>query len=182
MVDRPIIFSAPMVCALLAGRKTQTRRLASSPLARCRPGDRLWVRESYSGPWAYRDRPPRRWRMDCPIWYWADGSPPDGDWTKPKPGMHMMRWMSRLTLVVTEVRKQQLQDITEEDALGEGVSVALESRFFIPGVDMAWQRTAVLAYSALWDSLHGEGAWNANPEVLAISFICEHNEADGMSR
>lgn len=46
MTDRPIIFSAPMVRALLAGRKTQTRRLATSPLAKCLPGDRLWVREN----------------------------------------------------------------------------------------------------------------------------------------
>lgn len=48
MTDRPIIFSAPMVCALLARRKTQTRRLATSPLRRCEPGDRLWVRESFA--------------------------------------------------------------------------------------------------------------------------------------
>ena len=44
--DIPIIFSAPMVRALLDGCKTMTRRLATSPLRKARPGDRLWVRES----------------------------------------------------------------------------------------------------------------------------------------
>lgn len=151
MADRPIIFSSPMVRALLAGTKTQTRRLLKpqpgdmdrpfamedgtwhvtdsrgcnmSPLpVRYAVGDRLWVREAFIGARGYDDDPPSRFG-NKPIWYCADGAPDREKWwhlsNRLRPSIHMPRWASRLTLTVTEVRVQRLQEISEEDAIAEG--------------------------------------------------------------
>jgi hypothetical protein len=166
MREHPILFSAPMVRAILDGRKTQTRRLAKLPHmnplgvweastvggvgsyldkahtipapempciwhtrtgdcigCKYHVGDRLYVREAFSGPHEWATIPPAGWGWDnsaVPIWYWADGNPPSGDWTKPKPGIHLPRRYSRITLEITDVRVQRLQDISEDDALAEG--------------------------------------------------------------
>jgi hypothetical protein len=101
MTDIPIIFSGPMVRALLAGRKSMTRRLASRDVGGhggqsgptrwllVKPGDRLWVREAFCGDMHGFGGPPSQWSRDCPIWYMADGEPQDGD---PRPSIHMPRW------------------------------------------------------------------------------------------
>jgi len=149
-MDRPIIFSAPMVRALLAGRKTQTRRVIK-PQPQCEKpelitrgirfakGDRLWVRESFN-PEVYEldggDMPTEGPKL----LYRADGYPyngwidPDTDerhdecpWT---PATHMPRWASRLTLDVTDVRVERLQDITETDAEAEGAYQGKASKRF----------------------------------------------------
>src|SRR5579872_7240504 len=119
MTDRPIIFSAPMVRALRGGRKTMTRRLATSPLAKARAGDRLWVRESFT---LYDREEPIEGgkffrRVPTPM-YAADYegfNKPDRDWSW-SPSIHMPRWASRLTLIVTAVKVERLQEISEEDA------------------------------------------------------------------
>lgn len=248
MADRPILFSGPMVRALLDGRKTQTRRvLAGSPdrlmcracgcserewkndgcscakgdlqwtpcaLPRFRVGDRLWVRE---GGWLIRHAnwhdPVTRSDVWEPVgWrYAADnviagynghepGSYIDDCAEDKRPSIHMPRWASRITDVVTEVRVQRLQDISEADAIAEGidqwatVGVARTSGglawgevpegapddaiFWIADYDSALSddadRAITLdpreAYRALWDSINGDGAWDANPWVCAISF------------
>lgn len=168
--DIPIIFSAPMVRALLDGRKTQTRRLASSPLAKALPGDRLWAREC----WSDQDcRPGEAMYRASAI---RDGLLPEEKaemrW---RPSIHMPRWASRLTLVVEEVRVQRIQKISEADALAEGVE-------FDPGpCDHARQScedigcdggTASGAYRVLWDSLHAKPGerWDDNPFVVALTF------------
>jgi hypothetical protein len=180
MTDRPIIISAPMIQALLDGRKTQTRRVLNGvppqPASRCAPGnvprhpapyldaycgdqrtaanprgmsmdwnwwqvddrpgpvafrapcvpgDRLWVREAFIGAAGYDDIPPSKWG-NKPIWYVADGEPDRNRWwhlsSKTRSPIHMPRWASRLTLTVTNVRVQRLQDISEEDAIAEGAT------------------------------------------------------------
>lgn len=181
MAEKPIIFSGPMVRAILAGRKSATRRILKKPAALdalavfgpsmlMRPGcadllpfavgDRLWVREAFSYSWVVRDDPDRRHLM--PVWYWADGNPEGGSWSRPKPSIHMPRWASRITLEVTDVRAQRLQDISGDDAQAEGC---------IHHHDPAGDGQNVIEqFSYLWTSIHGPGAWEANPWVAAITF------------
>ncbi len=178
MRDHPIIFSAPMVLALLAGRKTQTRRLAwrepiyrigASPWQRVQPGDRLWVREAFTttqhGKAVYRadagDQTGARWTSIQP-----------GDPEKEvlwRPSIHMPRWASRLTLNVTEVRVQRLHDMDNNNALHEGTP---DLRTMENGWDL---RTC---FAHLWNSLHGPDAWAANPEVVALTFTVAQRNID----
>lgn len=194
MADRPIIFSAPMVRALLAGRKAQTRRAIKPPTKMptdadivlsgtawswrlgtrggsiptpYAPGDRLWVREAID-----------RASVPGDVHYRADyeGDPTGLGWT---PSIHMPRWASRLTLTITDVRVQRLQDISEEDARGEGCALtdagvwnADPTRPQMAGCD------ARGAFYCLWNSIHGPDAWDANPWVAAIGFIVHRQNID----
>jgi hypothetical protein len=191
-MDRPIIFSAPMVRALLAGMKTQTRRLATSPLRRCKVGDRLWVREAWSGTfWSIDDidgrareywetpKAERTKQFSAGVFYrlseeeqpHGERFVPEGQWT---PSIHMPRWASRLTLIVEAVRVEPLQAISETDAKAEGI-IEYEpteedpAEFSYVDGGLIWNN-ARSAYEALWRHLHGADSWDANPEVVAISF------------
>jgi len=195
MADRPIIFSAPMVRALLEGRKTQTRRLcawANNPqsppltyIVACDEpgwfdgdgvqfrvpyahGNRLWVKEAHA-----RDGNPG----NVLVWYReghaearARGPRVDVRW---RPSIHMPRWASRLTLTVTEVRVQRLQAISEADALAEGMT-------FPHG--MQWGSDPRDAFSGLWGILHTKSGmrWKDDPWVVAISFDVAHCNIDGV--
>jgi len=172
VTDRPIIFSAPMIRALLDGRKTQTRRVLkphgdtfSAPSYR--RGDRLYVREA-----AHIDGTSVNYRADHP------GDSAGLGW---RPSIHMPRWASRLTLTVTDVRVQQLQEISADDAVAEGCHfkrwITGEYPFFDQGVE-ADNRQLVRMYRDLWNSLHGTGAWDANPWVVAISFTVQRGNID----
>ena len=205
MADKPILFSGPMVRALIDGRKTQTRRtLKPQPDFRggagdyhdaeewgwededgyhvsvldivpngYRIGDRLWVRETWSGDYGVRNIPPgqRPEFLQGPLWYWADGNPKDGDWERPRPSIHMPRWASRLKLTVTDVRVQRLQEISDDDAIAEGIREQTFTGWFsVPGLNGAGT-TARAAYSMLWDSLNARrAAWASNPWVVALTF------------
>ena len=184
MKERPILFSAPMVRALLAGTKTQTRRIVkvpkrfegfSSPAHAgvdfgCpygAVGDRLWVRETwglgfedgeggYSAiPWTGADP-----QKDGKAFYRADfNDPPDAPRRPWRPSIHMPRWASRITLEITGVRVERLRDISQSDAMDEGVSVGSPATF-----------QAVAAFRDLWESINGEGSWNENPFVWVVCF------------
>lgn len=238
MTDRPIIFSAAMVQAILAGRKKQTRRLSglddvnerpndwtlhsvrplgymakpsaqgkfgatfesrhitAGTLTICpqrlpyRPGDRLWVKEAwrscvsldhlkpseigeraseggYRAPWG-------------PVFYEADGAVamwPDCAFTdtvgRYRNARFMPRWASRRTLHVTDVRVQRLRDLSENDAIAEGVSQHLE-----PEGNEVRIETYVQSFGRLWNSLHGPDAWSANPWVCAVSFRTDRKNID----
>lgn len=224
MPDRPIIFSALMVRALLEGRKTQTRRMLKMSGRRpdflgprgCEadptcwgwetaegyfitvegdekdhapgwrngwqdwrgayaPGDRLWVREGFSYETLDVDR-----NGLMPPWYWADGNPSSGDFTRPKPPIHMPRWASRITLTVTDVRVQRLWEITELEARAEGAKPdrgggGYSGMYGRLGLDpQAYSR----GFKSLWTSIHGLGAWDANPWVAAITFTVRKGNID----
>ena len=204
-----------MVRALLAGTKTQTRRLmpgqeylrqAYDPIvsgtriynyaaeeiiskAPISVGDRLWCRETWSGVHSFRDTPPSLRQsvmtQDGPIlrddiWFWADGNPDGGDYERPRPGIHMPRWSSRLTLTVTDVRVQRLQDISEDDARAEGCPFTHDGRQYdppAPDVD-SWQGYGRASFCLLWDSINGAGSWEANPWVAAYTFTVEKRNID----
>lgn len=200
MKERPILFSAPMVRAILAGTKTQTRRDAKfifqsngdRPLLQHCPyghrGDRLWVREAFRlldvfdadspiavGELCLNAGYPKPW---APIQYEADGSrdnwmhvgtPPHDDGPpeagKLRPGIHMPRWAGRILLEIVSVRVERLQDISEADAMAEGVDP-----YLLPVHPARERMRHVDGFSALWESINGPSSWNANPWVWVVEF------------
>ncbi|KSV95423.1 hypothetical protein [Sinorhizobium sp. GL28] len=225
MTDHPILFSGPMVRALLDGRKTQTRRtlgqfdvfrhedgseapvsclhVEGEPLPRvtigrvvierklkAAVGDRLWVKETHARVGDNGDD-----HMACPdltrlVYYRADDVQPElSRW---RPSIFMRRQDSRLTLIVTDVRVERLQDISEPDAIAEGVPEHLEGNtgeemycqtchgngvhgafgrdFGVIEVDCQECVTAKQKYLALWNHINGHGAWETNPWVAAYTF------------
>lgn len=221
MADRPILFSAPMIQALLDGRKTQTRRLLKTKIT-TRGGPSI-----FDGSWAdsyVLDPGNQSWRESGYQWRTGDGlwvreahymtddgdsefaifaadeedvaahleqtaslkaSHPTANWArheKLRPSIHLPRWASRLTLIVTDVRVQRLQDISEEDAKAEGVDpetspLGRPGWFGAAGIKAS---SAKGAYRHLWDSINGPGAWAANPWVSAITFTVHHANIDAL--
>ena len=190
MKERPILMSAPMVRAILAGAKTQTRRVMKGTqpwgmkdgrpewaIAGSEPrcpygvlGDRLWVRET----WAQNENQLSETRMDRSYAYAADnaGRALDNGGEKPwRPSIHMPRWASRITLEVTGVRVERLQDISEADAIAEGISFSAAFGGYHTEDGRHFHCTdPIESYASLWDSIHGAGSWDANPFVWCVSF------------
>ena len=176
MKYHPILFSGPMVRAILEGRKTQTRRVVKpqperslvadsknrAPLAfwmdnkewikpRYQPGDRLWVKETWCNydDWLYI------YKATPPNWAHNIG------WS---PSTHMPRDAARITLEVTNVRVERLQEISEKDAKAEGA----------PCIEMAGSpgvSTHTNGFATLWDSLAKPGTrWDNDPWVWVVEF------------
>jgi len=180
----PILFSGEMIRALLDGRKTQTRRIVEAkhvpfienlssrffdgewdnrPLPYGKAGDLLWARETFYP--VYAQDP--GYNNGQPIEYDYRATYKDGDrlgdyWAKKKwkPAIHMPRRASRLTLELTEIRVERLQDISEADALAEGVFATQ----YTP------TDTAKLAFGALWLRINGPDSVAQNPWVWVLSF------------
>lgn len=238
MKERPILFSGPMVRAILEGRKTQTRRVVK-PVGNddafvlqdygngfwpyrsddgdtpfkgdmelpidCpygRVGDRLWVRETFSigedlgADWvrgyAQGDRfvildggsheyiVPESYEIprNAKETHNSEGTAEHWREFGPIPSIFMPRWASRITLEITGVRVERLQDISEADALAEGVKRS--QRAVSPSEAVPCFRdylrnepnyhTARDSFSSLWVSLNGPESWQANPWVWCISF------------
>lgn len=89
-----------------------------------------------------------------------------------KPSIHMPRWANRITLTVTDVRVQRLQDIRENDAMAEGAPPVL-----VPPDGGSCPH--VEGFRDIWNTIHGPEAWDANPWVAAISFTVQHGNIDG---
>lgn len=145
------------------------------------PGDRLWVREAFSGPHCMDATDecvavrPSKWGEGSRIWYWADGNPTHGDWTRPRPSIHMPRWASRILLEVTAIHVERLQDINEADAIAEGVrQMRDDSGCWVgregPGRLVTPWPTPREAYRDLWEQINGADSWAANPWVWVVEF------------
>ena len=190
MKESPILFSAPMVRALLAGTKTQTRRIfkpdrmtwdangryttyamrggelsttgsgpfkPSSWLHYCpygQPGDRLWVRESFA-------RVPTACGSEDIVFAadYQDGSDRAAG-VRYTPSIHMPRAVSRITLEITGVRVERLQDISRGDAMAEGC----------PFPNMAQGPDPRDWYAKLWGAINGPDSWAENPWAWVVEF------------
>jgi hypothetical protein len=200
MKQRPILFSKPMVFAIMDGIKTQTRRVVkpqpdeyaamqgdqcmlvhdSSPdmhnseLIACpygKPGDQLWVKETV---WVDADTKEFKWYAHQRI-FKVDRV---RDNARLWPSIHMKRAWSRIQLEITGVRVERLQDISEDDAKAEGVEsdhTEFEMIYWVEGVtgyklSERYAASAKEAYQRLWESINGPGSWDANPWVWVVEF------------
>lgn len=125
-----------------------------------KPGDRLWVRETWAD---------TGWPLTGPaIAYRADPDHADHDMPRWRPSIHMPRWASRITLEVVSVRVERLQEISEEDAKAEGINNAGEQwECYCCG---GTKSTARGSFETLWESINGPESWDANPWVWVVEF------------
>lgn len=189
-LEKPILFSTPMVQAILEGRKTQTRRiikpqpnfpiknkieildllLYESMLDSCPYGKqdgRLWVRET----WGQTNTSDFVYKAD-----YTEGHPCRGLVGNWKPSIHMPRKACRLLLEIQNIRVQRLQDISEEDALAEGIEIIFRSgcinlyRNYLAETSMQSLVSSLESFKSLWQSINGAESWSANPFVWVIEF------------
>jgi hypothetical protein len=203
MRERPILFSAEMIRALLDGRKTQTRRTVNlnvagriekggrqwrvedgSAVIACPYGvigDELWVRETCVADELESGQRGVRYLADdafLPIEYRGEQGEAEALWInlshyradaagvatgKPVPSIHMPRWASRISLRITDVRVERLNDISNEDAAAEGWPGPDAENSIASSYPIAW-------YWHLWDKINGAGSYDLNPWIWAISF------------
>lgn len=224
---KPILFSTPMVQAILEGRKTQTRRIIDLPkginvsdfysgdkgflttkgffqlilktdfekaitlFPKYKIGDILWVRETFGvhegsvqGSYAYSEGeevkfPPHFLQNGirrC-IDFKADYPKSSLKW---KPSIFMPKEACRIFLKVTDVRVERLQDISEEDAIAEGIGIARWTNNFINYMNhensfdknstYLGLKGAICSFWSLWEKINGEKSWEENPFVWVYTF------------
>jgi len=170
---QPILMSDAMVLALLAGNKTETRRIWSDRYAKVEAGQLLWVREAWRCRSLRGDQARVQYRADESDGFVVLGASDTrpgsrqelpGHLNNPDPhrdapwqvSMFMPKIASRLTLKVSHVKRQRLREITTVDCMAEGLR----------GADLVGQ------YGRLWDSLHHDAPqrWIDNPEVAVVGF------------
>jgi hypothetical protein len=174
MKEYSILFSGPMVRAILNGTKTQTRR-TSDIWEKREVGSKLWIRETFYECIDNNDK----------INYAADGEPPTTDRRhyKKRPSIFMPRWASRITVEMVGKRREKLQDISEEDAIKEGAiftdfgkdrwGVNQLNGWSMEGKQNSWEKclgTARFAFANYFNKINGPGSWDLNPLVWAIEF------------
>lgn len=209
--EKPIIFSGPMVRAILEGRKTQTRRvLKTQPLeildkargqklvnvtrkmnghatwfglvkrdpnqgvafwcSHGEVGDRLWVREAFS---AYAPQGETgNWRTGENVTYVYRATDEDADISRWYSPIELPHNAARITLEVRSIRVERLQNISEADALAEGIRRHDASGVFSTGQNLSCYPTAREAFANGWDSINAKRgySWASNPWVWAITF------------
>jgi hypothetical protein len=198
--ERPIIFSANMIRAIIDGRKTQTRRVVNGvaldwvrqeifsldfvalPENRlCQygfAGDRLWVRETWRTDVAFDRTKPSDIPHGYRIIYDADDDK-NHLGGKVRPSIFMPRWASRISLEIEDIRIEQLQDISEEAAKAEGVEgFYVEDGWYWRDYLLTDQEESVspmlpsakASFRSLWESIHGKGAGDTNPWAWVTEF------------
>jgi len=193
---RPILFSGPMVRAILDGQKTQTRRTIKPQPTKPLEAHVLFSTEAKNtGSWKFAtdEYDPRPEHIHCPyghpgdrLWVretWAsteqagEGSPwvvyraDDPDWGtmtgwKWQPSIFMRLKDCRIKLEITGVRAERLKDISEDDAKAEGCDGGCPVGS-IPAY-LKWPHS--YHYAQLWDQINGPGAWDLNPWVWVVEF------------
>lgn len=193
---KPILFSTPMVQAILRGEKTQTRRIVKSDeisekinLARCKykVGDILWVRETFT-----ILEPEHCEGMSERFYYKADHHDMNEDWRlecirdgypyKWKPSLFMPRSACRIFLKIKSIRVEKLNNISEADAISEGIIELSQSRMqhvvngrqffnYLKKKELFNEGlTAKESYKTLWQKINGEKSWKENPFVWVYEF------------
>jgi len=208
MKSYPILFSGPMVRALLDGTKTQTRRILKTKnggvqwnpydlpgmrqiLRNCpygQIGDQLWVREACRAEelpeglcgvrYLANDGFVALRPTEGAVGRWIDmrdygKRPSPAARIKTVPAIHMPRWASRITLEITKVHVERLQDITESDCIAEGCTKNHNGYYWAGPHAISGRKqmaTAKSAYRDLWESINGPGSWDLNPWVWVIEF------------
>ncbi|MFI9652815.1 hypothetical protein [Guyparkeria halopsychrophila] len=128
------------------------------------PGDRLWVREAHA-----KDGWQIWFRSDCDkgpaseVCQYQDGSDFEGTWA---PSIHMPRWASRITLEITEVRVERVQEISGADAKAEGMCSRLAESSSLLGPAGSYKDN----FRTAWNSINGHGSWDENPWVWVVEF------------
>jgi len=158
------------------------------------PGDRLWVKEQHVFDAQMDHLPASKLSQHEPRGY------PANNWLiepacsmiragRLRPPMFMPRWASRITLLVTDVRVMRLQDISEADAIAEGVEPydgidpdLSGYRWYGDGAEPGQWLSSIGSFRTLWNSLHGPGAWDRNDWVAAYTFIVHHCNIDAMPK
>ena len=194
MKEKPMLFSGEMVQAILAGRKTQTRRVMKVkcddvtamhhepwpfnwstdgndtikmlPCPFGEIGDRLWVKETFQ---------PVQLASEVTQWrYRATDKKGLANW---KPSIFMPRKASRIALEITDVRVERLQSISDADAIAEGVTIKPDAS--IAEIVAKGETTAAqFEYYALWCAINGQKSWDANPWVWVVAFKKVFNAPD----
>lgn len=152
------------------------------------PGDRLYVREAWRCETRYDGLPPRDLKPGIPIYYAADPDPRDsepGCTGRFRQGMHMPRWASRLTLLVTAVRVQRLQEISALDSIAEGAECHTCREMRVSACRHQGCFASLAAFRKLWESLNadranGAFAWRADPWVMAVTFTVHVGNIDAI--
>lgn len=218
MADRMLQFSAPMVLALQAGQKSETRR-KMNPQPGGGPGrwhvfnrhggefckreadigklaldyipwkigDRVWVREAWKTTDPYDGVAPSQMGGEEPVMYLADGVWQRWGWPGRAPegryrhAMHMPRWASRMTLLITSLRVARVQALTTARSVAEGMRCPTCAP--MAGLPLCGENgcpAARWAFSDLWATLHGKDDWETNPWVTAIGFDVHRYNIDNM--
>lgn len=233
MRERPILFSGAMVRAIMAGKKTQTRRVFRDSVSSDCCGFRDWGDGMWSQMFRYKDEPEalpkswthkspygepgdgdvlwvrETWRIGCDYWTphgnWKDGAAAEIQFQaddkrkcmpcnreqlqwwhqkrRPgwKPSIHMPRWASRLTLLVEDVRVERVQEISDGDAIAEGISKTRLGLYEVgnPCGGMFRCTKPRDVFMQLWDSINAKRGygWKENPWVWVVTFSVIEQEA-----